>query len=756
MPIRQILTQLQNLFRKISVGKRIAIIILAAGSILGFVFLSNWATRPEFHPLYSNLDSHDAGIILNRLKEQKIPYRISANGSTILIPQEHIYETRMNLASEGLPVGGSIGFEVFDNAKFGMSEFAQNVNYQRALQGELARTINGFAEIDSSRVHIVMPENSLFVKDDQSASASVVLKLRHGQWLAQEQVQGIVHLVSSSISRLDPENVTVVDSSGRLLAGRQDDSDLATPSSDQLDYQAKVERKLENRVLTMLEKALGANKAIVRVSCALDFKRHELTEERFFPENQVVRSEQMFNETAKKADLIPQGIPGIQSNVPENPPDVNKVDDENTTFKKQDRTVNYEIGKLTSHTLEPIGAMQRLSVAVLVDGSYQATPQQGGEATWAYVPRSSDELVKIENLVKSAVNFDAQRGDKVEVVNIPFETTKITEDAGESKIEGWLAHLKNYKSYFKYAFLSLFLFLSFIFVVKPLIKWLTAHTTDDSELLYQLPKTVGEIENQNSEGQKQLTFADEASRVITNDNETSKKADLIPQGIPGIQSNVPENNPPDVNKVDDENTTLKKQDRTVNYEIGKLTSHTLEPIGDMQRLSVAVLVDGSYQATPQQGSEPTWTYVPRSSDELVKIENLVKSAVNFDAQRGDKVEVVNIPFETTKIAEDTGESRIEGWLAYLKNYKPYLKYAFLSLFLFLSFIFVVKPLIKWLTAHTADDSELLYQLPKTVGEIENQNSEGQKQLTFADQASRVISNDNETSVGVMRDWLSEG
>jgi len=522
MRIREILLQLQNLLKNLSVGKRIAIFILIFGFVLGFVFLTNWATQPEFHPLFTNLDSQDAGIILNRLKDQKIPYRIAANGSTILIPQKHLYETRMDLASEGLPQGGSIGFEVFDNAKFGMSEFAQNVNYQRALQGELARTINGFVEVDSSRVHIVMPEKSLFVKDEQAASASVVLKLRHGQWLTQEQVQGIVHLVSSSVSRLNPENVTVVDSNGRLLAGKKDDSSLATPSSDQLEYQAKVERKLESRVLTMLEKALGANKAIVRVSCALDFKRYEQTEERFFPENQVVRSEQMFNETAKKADVIPQGIPGIQSNVPaNNPPDVNEVNDENTTFAKQDRTVNYEIGKLTSRTLEPVGAMQRISVAVLVDGSYRSIPQEEGEPTWTYVPRSSEELVKIENLVKSAVNFVADRGDKVEVVNIPFETTKITKDADAGALEGWLAQLKNYKPYFKYAFLSLFLLLSFIFVVKPLIKWLTASTRDENELLYQLPKTVGEIENQDGADPKQLTFADQVAQLISDDNDAS-------------------------------------------------------------------------------------------------------------------------------------------------------------------------------------------------------------------------------------------
>ncbi|MDH3826585.1 MAG: flagellar basal-body MS-ring/collar protein FliF, partial [Desulfobacterales bacterium] len=467
MPIRQILLQLQNLFKSISIGKRIALLIIAVGFVAGFVFLMNWAGNPEFHPLYTNLDANDAGTILNRLKEQKIPYRLSANGSTILIPQKKIYEIRMELASEGLPHGGSIGFELFDNTKLGMTEFAQNVNYQRALQGELVRTINGFEEVDSCRVHIVMTEKSLFLKDEEPASASVVLKLRHGKWLTQQQVQGIVHLVSSSVSRMGPDNVTVVDSNGRLLTGSTDPSGIATLSADQLEYQAQVERKLENRLLTMLEKALGANRAIVRVSCALNFKQHEMTEERFLPENQVVRSEQLFNETARDADPIPQGIPGIQSNLPESSPAQNQTTEgENATFAKQESTVNYEIGKLTSRTLDPVGGIERVSVAVMVDGTYRSNPIENGEPEWTYVPRSAEELTKIENLVKSAVNFVADRGDKVEVVNIPFETNQMAPAEDGSMLETWLVRLKNYKPYFKYAFLSLFLILTFMFVVQ--------------------------------------------------------------------------------------------------------------------------------------------------------------------------------------------------------------------------------------------------------------------------------------------------
>jgi flagellar M-ring protein FliF len=522
MPIRQILLQLQNLFKSISIGKRIALLVLIVGFVAGFVFLMNWAGNPEFHPLYTNLDANDAGTILNRLKEQKIPYRLSANGSTILIPQEKIYEIRMELASDGLPHGGSIGFELFDNTKLGMTEFAQNVNYQRALQGELVRTINGFEEVDSCRVHIVMPEKSLFLKDEEPASASVVLKLRHGKWLTQQQVQGIVHLVSSSVSRMGPDNVTVVDSNGRLLTGSTDPTGIATLSADQLNYQAQVERKLENRVLTMLEKALGANRAIVRVSCALNFKQHEMTEERFLPENQVIRSEQLFNETARDADPVPQGIPGIQSNLPESSPAQNQTTEgENTTFAKRESTVNYEIGKLTSRTLDPVGGIERVSVAVMVDGTYRSNPIENGESEWTYVPRSAEELTKIENLVKSAVNFVAERGDKVEVVNIPFETNQVTPAEDGSMLETWLAHLKNYKPYFKYAFLSLFLILTFMFVVQPLIRWLTTHTAGQAEILHQLPKTVGELENEYNPDTKQLAFKDQVSRLISQDNDAS-------------------------------------------------------------------------------------------------------------------------------------------------------------------------------------------------------------------------------------------
>ena len=524
MGIRQLLEQLKTLLLNLSPAKRITLAALILGTLAGFSILMLWTGRADFQPLYTNLQVEDAGIILSKLKELKIPYRIESNGSTILIPQEKIHEIRMDLASQGLPQGGNIGFEVFDNTKLGMTEFAQNVNYQRALQGELARTINRFREVESSRVHIVMPEKSLFIEDEEPATASVVLKLHPGKWLSQLQVNGIIHLVSSSVPRLSTENVTVVDSNGKLLSEFKNKTGLGALNSDQLEYQAKVEQSLQNRIKTMLEKALGPEKAIVRVSCALDFKRQEKTEERFYPDNSVVRSEQSLKEKSSEPKPIPQGIPGIRSNLPaENPAQnpENKTTTTQKTFEKQDRTVNYEIGRITSHTFEPVGELKRISVAVLVDGTYEAVQKSETEVEHKYVPRTAEEMQKLENICKSAVNFDAARGDKVEVVNIPFETTSVMGIDEPERSPGWLTRLKDYQPYFKYAFFGLFLLLSFTFVVKPLVRWLADNTANEMEIIKQLPKTVGEIENEFGEGARQLTFTDQASQLVASDNETS-------------------------------------------------------------------------------------------------------------------------------------------------------------------------------------------------------------------------------------------
>jgi len=521
--IRQILSQLNATFSNLSLGKKITLMTLILGSVAGFLFLMNWSGKSEFQPLYAQLDPEDASVILSKLKEQKIDYRIGSNGSTVLIPQEHIYETRMQMASEGLPRGSGVGFEIFDNTKLGMTAFAQNVNYQRALQGELSRTINQISEIESSRVHIVMTEKSLFVDEEEPASASVILKLRSGKWLNQGQVNGILHLVSSSVARLSPENVTIVDSKGKLLAGVKNPSSFGSLSSDQLDYQDRVEKALENRIRTMLESALGENKAIVRLSGSFDFKKQERTEEQYLPDNKVVRSEQQLKETSVNPSRTPQGVPGIRSNLPGDPSvgEQSWSTDSNQAFEKNDRTVNYEIGKVIRHIKEPVGEMTRISVAVLVDGTYNRIEKAGGKIEWQYVARTPDEMQKFESIVKRAVNFDKARGDEVDIVNIPFETTKLETKDTEVVEEGWMDLLKQYQPYLKYGFLSLFLLLSFMFFVKPLVRWLTEYSFGDMQMFKQLPKTVGELEGEFNPEANQLLFQDQASELIAKNKEAS-------------------------------------------------------------------------------------------------------------------------------------------------------------------------------------------------------------------------------------------
>lgn len=508
--------QLRTLLDNLSPGRKISLVVLTAATLLGFAAMMFWAGRPDYQVLYTDLTMEDSAAIFQRLKESKVPYQLSADGKTILIPQENVYEMRLELAAQGLPQQGSAGFELFDDTKLGMTEFLQNVNYQRALQGELSRTIGRFEEVESARVHLVMASRSLFVEEQEPATASVILKMRPGKWLGKEQIQGIVHLVSSSISGLKPENVTIVDGNGKMLAGFPNSSGMAGVTSDQLAFQEKVEKNLETRVKTMLEKALGPERAIVRVSAEIDFRQHEQTEERYLADNRVVRSEKQLNENASGSAEMAQGVPGAVSNMTAR--DQTGTGARGSAFQKEDRTVNYEIGKVTSHTVAPVGTVSRISVAALVDGTYRQVAGKDGGSEQKYLPRSPDEMAKLESIIKRAVNFDADRGDKVEVANIPFAADPRMAGMGEAT-EAPEPFYKTYAPLFKYGLVAVFVLLSFLFVIRPLVRWLTAGSMGDVEILKQLPMTVGEIER--GYGEENSGFREQAEALLKNDNETS-------------------------------------------------------------------------------------------------------------------------------------------------------------------------------------------------------------------------------------------
>ncbi len=384
------------------------------------VYLLN---RTYYRPLFTNLSPQDAAAVVRELEAQKITYQLSKEGSVIEVPEEMVYRTRLDLAGKGVPQGGGVGLEFFDHAQFGMSEFTQRVNYARALQGELARTISALAAVQSCRVHLALPEHANFRVADEKPSASVVVELRPGFRLTTEQVRGIINLVTTSVAGLTPDRVTVVDSSGKPLQSvEQKEEKSVTELLHQLT--SDREHEIEQRIESMLEPVLGAGRAVARVAVELESRETQRTREEYDPAG-VERSKQI---EAEESTGPSGGVPGVQSNVTGG--DAGKTPAE-TPVKKSSQVYNYEIGKTTSQTVEPRGQVRRLTVGVLIDGRYE------GER---YIPRSAEEIDAVRSVVTMAAGVLIDRGDKVEVVNIPFKTrpTELEKVNVQFDLKEWL------------------------------------------------------------------------------------------------------------------------------------------------------------------------------------------------------------------------------------------------------------------------------------------------------------------------------
>ena len=385
------------------------------------VLVTLWGAgeKEQQQVLYSQLNMQDAGAIAAKLKEMKVPYTLKGDGTTILVPAAMVLDARLRLATEGLPQGGGVGYEVFGNSPLGgMTDFMQKLNYRRALQGELARTIGHIAAVHSARVHLVIPEKALFREQQEKTTASVALTLVPGRRLASEQIRGITQLIASSVPGLDPQDVVIVDDTGQILRKDERTNSLAQPEA-QLAHQRAQESDLERKVQTLLEPAVGKGKVQARVSVTLDFQQLERTEERFDADNPAIRSQQRVKEEGTGVGFWPMGTPGVRTNVPEGVPPVaiSGTGDKNTS-SRQSEMVNNELSKTTTRVVAPTGEIKKLSVAVLVDGTYQV----GAKGERQYVPRSAEELAKYREIVKSAVGFNESRGDRVDVADAHFDT----------------------------------------------------------------------------------------------------------------------------------------------------------------------------------------------------------------------------------------------------------------------------------------------------------------------------------------------
>jgi flagellar M-ring protein FliF len=390
-------------------------------AIVAGLFL--WSRAPDYKVLYSNLSDRDGGAIITALQAANIPYKFSDAGGAILVPAEQVHEMRLRLASQGLPKSGSVGFELMDNQKFGISQFAEQINYQRALEGELERTVESISSVKSARVHLAIPKPSVFVRDKEAPSASVLVNLYPGRALDEGQVLAITHMVSSAVPDMPVKGVTILDQDGNLLTQPSTGSGL---DASQLKYRQQIERSTQQRIDAILAPLFGSGNAHSQVSADIDFSHSEQTSENYgpngSPQQAAIRSQQSSTAT-EMSQAGASGVPGALSNQPPQPASAPITAASGTpgvtttpVSDRKDSTTNYELNKTVQHLEQPMGGIKRLSVAVVVN--YLRVVDAKGHATMQ--PVTADKLTQVNQLVKDAMGFDQARGDSVNVVNSPF------------------------------------------------------------------------------------------------------------------------------------------------------------------------------------------------------------------------------------------------------------------------------------------------------------------------------------------------
>lgn len=425
----KVFNQFNQFINKLTRNQKIIFGSLLVVSVLGIFSLFFISDEKDNKVLFSNLEQTDAAKIVENLKAKGIQYELKDNGSTILVPENTVMDTRLTLASEGLPENSVVGYELFDKTNLGMSEFVQKLNYRRALEGELSKTIVSLDEVKKARVHLVIPEKTLFKADQKMPTSSVTLHLKSGRSIGKISIQGIQNLVSGSVEGMKTEDVVVLDSKGRILSEAAiDENSVAGLTSTQLTQQNRVEEHLTTKVQSLLDGVLGTGNSQVRVSGELDFTRIEQTKTEFDPEKQVTRSEQNISDKNQTADSLSY-------------PYVNMNKDMTNSI------TNYELSKNVEHIIHDVGAIKRLSIAVMINGVNKVI-EKDGIKTLEYTPRTDEEMNKFNQIVKNAVGFDPSRNDQISVLNIPFDNSDLTDELDQFYAQQWYEKPENQKILF--------------------------------------------------------------------------------------------------------------------------------------------------------------------------------------------------------------------------------------------------------------------------------------------------------------------
>lgn len=481
----------KNIWGRTNVSQRILIGGLTVTVIATFFLLIFWLNQPDYRVLYSRLYAEDASTVVNMLQADKIPYKLTDDGGTIMVPADKVYDLRLKIAGEGNLHGQGLGFEIFDDIKVGQTDFVQRINYQRALQGELARTISEFPQVERARVHLVLPHKTLFVEEQSKPSASVVLKLKNGEKMAPKEVEGIVNLIALAVEGMTREMITISDTTGVMLFSPTGLDSIDGMSSTQVEHKLTIQQNLEQRIEQMLMPLYGPGRVIAKVNAELDFSHTTTRSEEYDPNSAVIRSEQRSEESQKGNANISSGTPE-----PNFRGDGASPAASNQEGSRESRTTNYEINKVEREIVAPMGELKRLTVAVIVDGVYTeqpvGTPAEGQEqqTEFVFAPRTAEEMTRVKQLVANAVGINDSRGDTIQVSSMSFggPELEIKPDILELVLE-YLQRLGK-------PFLNgLLIFLFLVMVVRPVVMALIRPKTEVEgvEGIAGLPEGEGRI-----------------------------------------------------------------------------------------------------------------------------------------------------------------------------------------------------------------------------------------------------------------------
>lgn len=517
MDIKKFLEEIKNFYNKMSKKQRMVLFSSFVGLIGVLMLIFLIGSRINYAVLFSNLSDKDASSITNYLDQQKIPYKI-VGGNTIEVPRDSVYKLRLDLASKGLPSGGVVGFEIFDKQNLSMTNFLENVDYTRALEGELTRTIENISSVDSARVNLAIPKPSVFVDKEQPPTASIVLKLNSP--ISNAQVYAIQKLVAASVPNLSPDNVTIVDSNGNLISKKENSED--TIASSELQYKQLIEKEYARKIKELLLPIVGENQVVTTVNVDLDLSKVTQKSIKYDP-NSVVRSEQ--SEEEKNWAQSSGGIPGVISNVGANAPSTttqtttapSSTTPQTTTnqqgpltSEKTKNTTNYEISQTETNTIEPLVKIKRVSAAVIVDGNYKYDKKTKKDN---YVPLSPAQMSDIKKTVEQAIGFDPKRGDTISVVNMQFESTK-------PKQVNVMSSLSQYYPLLKYLLSIILLLLFYALFLRKFIRNISSYKK--GSIAYEQSQAAkayaqGGVESK-IEGKSIRDLEDEISKELDSEN----------------------------------------------------------------------------------------------------------------------------------------------------------------------------------------------------------------------------------------------